>query len=89
MIKYDIIIIGAGLIGIPIAYELAKAGRKVAVVDAKGLGAGASTANGGMLLLEGNANGPAFSMTTSARLKRSGLSWRNVPRTARATGVIS
>jgi len=62
MIKYDIIIIGAGLIGIPIAYELAKAGRKVAVVDAKGLGAGASTANGGMLLLEGNANGPAFSM---------------------------
>lgn len=54
MKSYDVIVAGSGIVGVATAYELAKNGRKVALVDAEGLGAGASTANTSMLLLEGN-----------------------------------
>ena len=53
MKAYDVIVIGSGLVGVASAYELAKAGRSVALLDSGGLSAGASAANTGLLLFEG------------------------------------
>lgn len=46
---YDVIIVGAGVIGCSIAYHLTKAGFKVALIEQKHVGAGASGANFGMV----------------------------------------
>ena len=45
----DICIIGGGLAGLTAAYDLAKAGRKVALVEARRVGWGASGRNGGFV----------------------------------------
>ena len=45
----DIIVIGAGIIGCAIAYELAKAGRSVLVIEKEQIGCEASSAAAGML----------------------------------------
>ncbi len=45
----EFLIIGAGAAGLAIAYQLAKRGRLVRVIDAKAPGAGAMGASGGML----------------------------------------
>ncbi|MDD6347405.1 MAG: FAD-dependent oxidoreductase [Lachnospiraceae bacterium] len=59
---YDVIIIGSGLVGVSTAYELSKAGRKVALLDAGGLSAGASAGNTGLLLFEDETSGTAFDL---------------------------
>ncbi len=46
---HDVIIVGAGVIGCSIAYHLTKAGFKVALIEQKHVGAGASGANFGMV----------------------------------------
>ncbi len=46
---FDVIIVGAGVIGCSIAYHLTKAGFKVALIEQKHVGAGASGANFGMV----------------------------------------
>jgi sarcosine oxidase subunit beta len=46
---YDVIIVGAGVVGCSIAYHLTKAGFKVALVEQKHVGSGASGANFGMV----------------------------------------
>ncbi len=45
----DVLIIGAGVIGLSSAYQLLKAGRQVTVLDARGPGAGSSHGNCGTL----------------------------------------
>ena len=45
----DVAIVGGGLTGVSAAYELARAGREVVVLDAAEPGSGASTRNHGML----------------------------------------
>ena len=52
----DVIVIGAGVIGCAVAFELAEAGARVHVVDARSPGAGASQASAGVLApyLEGH-----------------------------------
>lgn len=45
----DVIIIGAGIIGCACAFELAGAGARVSVFDARGIGQGASQASAGVL----------------------------------------
>lgn len=47
--KVDVVIVGGGLTGSAAAYEIAKAGRSVLVLDAKTPGQGASSRNAGML----------------------------------------
>jgi len=49
----EILIIGGGLTGLSAALSLARAGKKVVIVDAKQIGDGASSRNGGLL-------GPSF-----------------------------
>ncbi|MBE0686998.1 MAG: FAD-binding oxidoreductase [Anaerolineaceae bacterium] len=46
---FDVIIIGAGVVGCSIAYHLTKAGFKVALIEQKHVGSGASGANFGMV----------------------------------------
>ncbi len=44
----EVAVIGAGVVGCSIAYQLAKRGKSVAVFDQRGIGSGASGRNGGM-----------------------------------------
>src|SRR6185312_11355470 len=44
----EVVVIGAGLVGCSIAYQLAKRGKRVAVFDLRGICSGASGRNGGM-----------------------------------------
>ena len=50
-LKYDFAIIGAGVLGCAIAYQLAAAGRTVVVVDKEGIAGGASGGNLGQISL--------------------------------------
>jgi glycine/D-amino acid oxidase-like deaminating enzyme len=59
---YDVAVIGSGLVGLSTAYELAKKGRKVALIDASGLSSGASSANTSLLLFEGETRGMIFDL---------------------------
>ena len=59
--RVDVAVIGAGFTGLSVALHLARAGRRVAVLDAGRIGAGASSRNGGMV-------GPSFHKLGSAGL---------------------
>tara|TARA_R110002049_G_scaffold94498_4_gene232621 strand:+ start:2333 stop:3616 length:1284 start_codon:yes stop_codon:yes gene_type:complete len=59
--RTDIAVIGAGFTGLSAALHLARAGRDVTVFEAGGIGAGASSRNGGMV-------GPSFHKLGSAGL---------------------
>lgn len=45
----DIVIVGAGIVGCAVAYELARRGASVEVVDMREAGQGATQASAGML----------------------------------------
>lgn len=63
MERYEFAVIGSGLVGVSTAYELAKAGRRVILIDGKGLGAGASSANTGLLIPDENKDETLFRMS--------------------------
>jgi len=56
--RVDVVVVGAGYAGVSAARELAAAGREVLVLDARPIGWGASTRNGGMVIPE-LTSGPA------------------------------
>ncbi len=60
--KADVVVIGAGIIGCAIAYYLSKAGKKVAVIDRKGICAGTSSAGDGFVYLQTKKPGPQLEM---------------------------
>jgi sarcosine oxidase subunit beta len=62
MKTYDTAVIGSGLVGLSAAYELAKAGQKVALIEARGLSSGSSSANTGLLLFEGEQDENIFAI---------------------------
>ena len=49
----DVLVIGGGVIGLAVAYYLAKAGPSVTVVERGGVGREASGANVGLVTLDG------------------------------------
>jgi len=51
---YDVVVVGAGIVGCSVSYHLAKAGLKVALVDKGGVAGEASQAAAGMLAPLGN-----------------------------------
>lgn len=51
-LTYDALVIGAGYIGVSVAYHLAKAGLSTALLDRGGVGAGASRANYGNIQVQ-------------------------------------
>ncbi|MFC7397925.1 NAD(P)/FAD-dependent oxidoreductase [Chelatococcus sp. GCM10030263] len=65
--RADVVIVGSGYAGLSAAAELARNGTDVIVVDAEGLGAGASTRSGGMV-----SSGQKMVMTGAVRGKARG-----------------
>ncbi len=63
--KVDVLIVGGGYTGLSAAYELARAGARVAVFEAQSFGWGASSRNGGQVLT-------GTKLSASALLKRFG-----------------
>jgi len=67
----DVIVVGAGVVGCSIAYRLAQAGRKVLVIEKRGIASGASGRNGGITGAGSamhSAEGKAIYVLTSANL---------------------
>jgi glycine oxidase len=67
---YDVVIVGAGAIGLATAWNLSRLGYEVLVVEAKTVGAGASRAAGGMLAGSAEAH---FDDDPLTRLQRASL----------------
>lgn len=69
MLKTDVLIIGGGVIGCSIAYELAKAGRRVHVLEQRTLGWGASGVSAAMLeaQLDMPESGPFHDLALASR----------------------
>lgn len=68
MKTYDFAVIGSGFVGLPTAYELAKEGHSVVLIDGNGLGAGASTGNTALLIYDGKTD------STTEAMCRNGIS---------------
>jgi len=62
----DIIVIGAGIVGCAVAYELARRGASVEIVDDRPAGMGATQASAGVLgpYVEARAEGPLLDLTS-------------------------
>ena len=62
----DIIVVGAGIIGCAVAYELSRRGASVRIVDDRPVGMGATQASAGILApyIEADAGGPLLELTT-------------------------
>ena len=60
----DIIVVGAGIVGCAVAYELARRGASVHVVDGRPVGMGATQASAGILApyIETQADNPLFDL---------------------------
>ena len=61
----DIIVVGAGIIGCAVAYELARRGASVRIVDDRPVGMGATQASAGILApyIEADADGPLLELS--------------------------
>src|SRR6476660_10332545 len=66
----DVIVVGAGIIGCAVAYELARRGVSVQVVDHRSTGMGATHASAGILAphLEASEAGPLLELTVRSLL---------------------
>lgn len=65
----DIVVVGAGIVGATVAYELTCRGASVTIVDARTPGAGATHASGGMLapFTEADEDGPLLMLGARSR----------------------
>src|SRR5205814_6472065 len=62
----DVLVVGAGIIGCAVAYELARRGASVQIVDARAPASGATQASAGVLApyIESRHRGPLLELTT-------------------------
>ena len=74
----DIIVVGAGIIGCAVAYELARRGASVRIVDDRPVGMGATQASAGILApyIEADAGGPLLELTIRSLDLLRRISWR-------------
>ena len=66
--EWDVVVIGAGIIGCAVARELARRGARTLVLEARDVGAGATQASAGVLapFIEAPAEGPLQSLTVQS-----------------------
>lgn len=66
MLTSDIVVVGAGIVGCAIGYELARRGASVQIVDERGAGMGATQASAGVLapFIEAREGGPLLDLTS-------------------------
>jgi len=64
----EVVVIGAGIVGAAIAYELVQRGVSVTVLDARGVGLGSTQASAGMLVpyIEGVRRGPMLDLAVAS-----------------------
>src|SRR5438105_2621603 len=64
--RCDIVVVGAGIVGCAVAYELARRGASVQIVDDRPAGMGATQASAGVLApyIEARQTGPLLELTT-------------------------
>src|SRR6476469_9266088 len=64
----DIVVVGAGIVGCGVAYELARRGCAVQVLDDRAPGLGATQASAGVLapFIEASAEGPLLDLTAAS-----------------------
>ncbi len=63
----DVVVIGGGAIGSSVAYYLARAGAKVAIVERNTVGSGASSANPGAVNMITKKPGPALALAQASQ----------------------
>jgi glycine/D-amino acid oxidase-like deaminating enzyme len=64
---YDVVVVGAGIVGACCAYELARAGLSVCVVDRGGVASGTTGAGEGNILVSDKAPGPELDLALLSR----------------------
>lgn len=64
--NFDVVVVGAGVIGTSSAYYLAKAGYRIALVDRGSVGSGTSSACGDALALQTKAPGPKMTLAAES-----------------------
>jgi len=64
---YDVVVVGAGIVGACCAYELARAGLSVCVVDRGGVASGTTGAGEGNILVSDKAAGPELELALLSR----------------------
>jgi glycine/D-amino acid oxidase-like deaminating enzyme len=70
----DVVVVGGGAIGSSVAYYLARAGAKVAIVERNVIGSGASSANPGAVNMITKQPGPALALAQASQRLYPGLS---------------
>ena len=66
--EWDVVVVGAGIIGCAVAREVARRGDKTVVLEARTIGAGATQASAGVLapFIEAPADGPLHALTVES-----------------------
>ena len=64
---YDVVVVGAGIVGACCAFELARAGLSVCVVDRGGVASGTTGAGEGNILVSDKAAGPELELALLSR----------------------
>src|SRR5437867_6247693 len=64
----DVVVVGAGIVGCAVAYELARRGASVQIVDDRPAGMGATQASAGVLApyIEAREDGPLLELTVKS-----------------------
>src|SRR6478609_2731456 len=67
-IEWDVVVVGAGIIGCAVAREVARRGARTVVLEARTIGSGATQASAGVLapFIEAPSDGPLHALTVES-----------------------